>query len=89
MSSVPITLAGVFLKMHLRDRQAIIFSLFFPIAFMMAFGIAGAVGDDPIELGIVNPSADQLAGRFVQTLVEDPLFSVTEGGTPTAHSGWR
>ena len=79
VSSVPLTLAGIFLKMHLRDRQAIVFSLFFPIAFMMAFGIAGGVGDDPIELGIVNASEDELASRFVETINEDPLFKVSEG----------
>lgn len=36
IASIPITLARVFLKMHLRDRQAIVFSLLFPMAFMLA-----------------------------------------------------
>jgi len=72
-------LARIFLKMHLRDRQAIVFSLFFPIAFMVALGVAGSGGDDPIELGVVNGSQDELASRFVQTLKEDPLFNVSEG----------
>ncbi len=78
IGSLPITLARVFLKMHLRDRQAIIFSLFFPIAFMLAFGLSG--GDpDPIELGVVNHSQSELAAEFIETLNENPLFSVTEG----------
>ena len=77
--SIPITLARVFLKMHLRDRQAIIFSLFFPIAFMVALGLSSGNGD-PIELGVVNDSQSELAREFIATLNEDPLFSVTEGG---------
>ena len=80
LSSVPLTLARVFVKMHLRDRQAIVFSLFFPIAFMLALGITGGAGNDPIELGVVNSSDGEMAGRFVQALKEDPLFNVTEGG---------
>lgn len=78
IGSLPITLARVFLKMHLRDRQAIIFSLFFPIAFMLAFGLSS--GDpDPVELGVVNDSQSELAAEFIETLNENPLFSVTEG----------
>lgn len=79
LSSVPLTLARVFLKMHLRDRQAIVFSLFFPIAFMVAFGISGSTASDPFELGVVNGSQGELANRFVHTLNEDSLFNVTEG----------
>ena len=36
--SLPIILAKVFLKMHLRDRQAIIFSLFFSYPFHAGAG---------------------------------------------------
>lgn len=76
--SSAITLAGVFLKMHLRDRQAIVFSLFFPIALMVAFGLSG--GDpDLIELGLVDESRSEWAAEFTRTLNEDPLFRVTEG----------
>ena len=81
IGSLPITLAKVFLKMHLRDRQAIVFSLIFPIAFMLALGLSG--GDqDPIELGVVNDSQSALAAEFIETLNENPLFSVTEGSEP-------
>jgi ABC-2 type transport system permease protein len=78
LSSLPISLARVFLKMHLRDRQAIVFSLLFPIAFMLALGLSS--GDqDPIELGVVNDSQSALAAEFIETLNENALFSVTEG----------
>lgn len=77
-SSVPMTLARVFLKMHLRDRQAIVFSLFFPIAFMLALGLTGG-GGESIQLGVVNASDDPLAVRFVEALRENPFFILTEG----------
>jgi ABC-2 type transport system permease protein len=77
--SIPIFLARIFLKMHLRDRQAIIFSLFFPIAFMLALGLSSG-NLDPVELGVVNDSQSGLAREFIATLNENPLFNVTEGG---------
>jgi ABC-2 type transport system permease protein len=65
--------------MHIRDRQAIIFSLFFPIAFMLAFGFTSG-NRDPIELGVVNNSQSEPADQFISTLKDDPLFNTTEGG---------
>jgi ABC-2 type transport system permease protein len=72
-------LARFFLKMHLRDRQAIVFSLFFPIAFMLALGFTGRAGGDAIELGIVGGAEGELAGRLVEDFVDNPLFEVSEG----------
>ncbi len=77
-SSLPIILARVFLKMHMRDRQAIIFSLFFPIMFMLALGFTSG-NRAPIKLGVVNDSRSSLADRFVATLNDNPLFNITEG----------
>ncbi len=77
-SSLPIILAKVFLKMHVRDRQAIIFSMFFPIVFMLALGFTSG-NRDPIELGVVNDSQSELADRFIATLNENPLFNITQG----------
>lgn len=77
-SSLPIILAKVFLKMHVRDRQAIIFSMFFPIVFMLALGFISG-NRDPIELGVVNDSQSELADRFIATLNENPLFNITQG----------
>ena len=77
-NSLPLILARVFLKMHLRDRQAIIFSLFFPIIFMFALGFSGG-NRDPIELGVVNDSHSELADRFIATLNDNPLFNISQG----------
>ena len=77
--SIALQLARVFLTMHLRDRQAIIFSFFFPVAFMLAFGLTGGGPGGPIGLGIVANAEGELAGRFVEAFRDDPLFATREG----------
>ena len=72
-------LAKVFLKIFLRDRQSIFFSLFFPIIFMTVFAFANNGKVDPIELGIVNNSPSAVANDFSQMLMDNPLFEVTLG----------
>ena len=72
-------LAKIFLKIFLRDRQSIFFSLFFPIIFMTIFAFANNSEVDPIKLGIVNNSTSEVASDFSQMLNDNPLFTVTEG----------
>jgi ABC-2 type transport system permease protein len=73
-------LAKIFLKIFLRDRQSIFFSLFFPIIFMTVFAFANNGEVDPIKLGIVNNSSSEVASDFSQMLNDNPLFNVTGGG---------
>jgi ABC-2 type transport system permease protein len=68
-----------FLRLFSRDRQAIFFSLFFPLVFMTVFGLAGRAADDPLEIGIVDKADNALSQRFVATLSANPLFKVTKG----------
>ena len=72
-------LAKIFLKIFLRDRQSIFFSLFSPIIFMTIFAFANNSEVDPIKLGIVNNSTSEVASDFSQMLNDNPLFTVTEG----------
>jgi ABC-2 type transport system permease protein len=72
-------LCKVFLKIFLRDRQSIFFSLFFPIIFMTVFAFANNGEVDPIKLGIVNNSTSEVAADFSQMLNDNPLFNVTLG----------
>ncbi len=78
-SKLQLHLAKVFLKIFLRDRQSIFFSLFFPIIFMTVFAFANNGEVDPIELGIVNNSPSAVANDFSQMLIDNPLFEVTLG----------
>ena len=68
-----------FLRLFLRDRQAIFFSLFFPLVFMTVFGVAGSGADDPMKIGIVDNADNALSRQFVATLSANPLFEVSEG----------
>lgn len=72
-------LSKVFLKIFLRDRQSIFFSLFFPIIFMTVFGFANNGEMDPIDLGIDNESTSEVSTDFAQMLIDNPLFDVTLG----------
>ncbi len=79
MTSLPITIAKTLTKIFLRDRQAIFFSLFFPIIFMTVFSFVGNQSQDPISVGVVNNAPDSLSQDFVNMLIENPLFTVIEG----------
>jgi ABC-2 type transport system permease protein len=72
-------LAKVFLKIFLRDRQSIFFSLFFPIIFMTVFGFVNSDEIEPIPIGIVNNSPNSVAIDFIQELIDNPVFTVTVG----------
>lgn len=77
--SAQLHLAQVFLKIFLRDRQSIFFSLFFPIIFMTVFGFVNSSDLDSIPLGVVNNSPNAVAIDFIQELIDNPLFTVTVG----------
>ncbi|MBL4819717.1 MAG: ABC transporter permease [Gammaproteobacteria bacterium] len=79
MNSLPLTIANALTKIFLRDRQAIFFSMFFPIVFMVVFSFVGSQNQDPIPIGIVNNAPGPLSQDFIDILEENSLFSVTEG----------
>jgi len=72
-----LTMAKTLLKIFSRDRQAIFFTLFFPITFMAIFGFINTGEEDPIELGIVDRAHNGFSERFVETLAQNPLFDVS------------
>ena len=77
-TSLQLHLAKVFLKIFVRDRQSILFSLFFPLVFMGAFLFSGGE-PDPINLGLVNNSTNTVSKNFTEIVTGDPLFNITEG----------
>ena len=74
-----IKLAKVMLKIHSRDRQAIFFSVFFPLVFMFVISFASSNEAEPIELGIVNNANNALATDFIASLNSTQLFNITLG----------
>ena len=77
-TSLQLHLTKVFLKIFLRDRQSILFSLFFPLVFIGAFLFSGGE-PDPINLGLVNNSTNTVSKNFTELVTDDSLFNVTEG----------
>ena len=86
LTRLQLQLAYVFLKIFLRDRQSIFFSLFFPIIFMTVFGFVDNAEQEPINIGLVNNASTAVAEDFARELVEDPLFNVTVGQEPRLRS---
>ena len=70
-------MARTLLKIFSRDRQAIFFTLFFPITFMAIFGFINTGEEEPLELGIVDHSMNAFSARFIATLEENTLFNVS------------
>lgn len=78
LTNAQLHLAKVFLLIFLRDRQSILFSLFFPMILMGAFSFSGGE-PDPINLGLVNNSNSTASKNFSDLVIADPLFNVTKG----------
>ncbi|TDJ24334.1 MAG: ABC transporter permease [Gammaproteobacteria bacterium] len=78
MTSRAFHLAKVFLRMFLRDRQAMFLSLLFPVIFMSVLVFMNRDGD-PIEINVANQSRSEIAAEFVKALDENPLFEVIKG----------
>ena len=74
-----LVMARTFLKIFSKDRQAIFFTLFFPITFMAIFGFVTAGGDEPLEIGIVDYAESAFSAEFIAALEDEPLFDVTTG----------
>jgi ABC-2 type transport system permease protein len=77
-TSAQLHLAKVFLKIFLRNRQSIYFSLLFPLVFTGVFFFSGGAAD-PIKLGLVNMSQSTIAKSFSDLVMAEPVFDVTEG----------
>jgi len=78
ITSLQIHLAKVFLKIFLRNRQAILFSLFFPLIFIGAFSFSGGERD-PFLIGINDESKSKFSSDFIQALEKEELFTLKIG----------
>ncbi len=82
-----LTMTKTFLRIFSRDRQAIFFSLFFPIIFMSVFGLVGNADNEPMPIGVVNNAGNALAEEFIADLGSSSLFKVTEGTEEELRAG--
>ncbi|MDR0779748.1 MAG: ABC transporter permease [Pseudomonadales bacterium] len=68
-----------FARIFSRDRQALFFSLFFPLIFMSVFGLVGRSGNAPLMLGISDTAHNALSAEFIAVLQANPLFTLQQG----------
>jgi ABC-2 type transport system permease protein len=74
-----LTLTSASIKMFLRNKQALFFSLFTPLIIMLIFGYIGFDKPPMVDVGIVtgNPTAETKA--FVEQLKGFPTFTIHTG----------
>ena len=78
LTKLQLHLASIFVKIFYRDRQAIFFSLLFPLIFTGIFLFADSE-PDPLKLGLVNKSKDELSIQFTELVKKEKIFTVKEG----------
>lgn len=79
MRALPLTLSLIFLKIFSRDRQAIFFSLFFPIIFMTVFGFINDGDPEPVTVGIAGNEDSAFIQAFMDSLSDNPLLELNTG----------
>jgi len=72
-----LTLAAI--KMFVRNKQALFFTLFMPFAIMLLFGYIGFDKPTTIKVGVVTHSPGPLAAGVASQIKEFPAFEVHEG----------
>ncbi len=74
-----LTMARTFLRIFSRDRQAIVFSLLFPLLFMGVFGLVGNDEPEPVRIGLVDEAGNPLAAAFINAVSANPAFALEKG----------
>jgi ABC-2 type transport system permease protein len=72
-------LIQVELKMFLRNRQALFFTLFMPLFIMLIFGYIGFDKPQKIDIGLVTHMPNEQTAAFVESIRMFPTFEVHEG----------
>ena len=65
-------------KMYFRNKSAVFFTLFLPIAFIGVFGLLSQSDGSKLKLGVTNDSGTELSRTFVAALKEVDAFEVIE-----------
>lgn len=72
-----LTLASI--KMLVRNRQALFFTLLMPLFIMLIFGYIGFDKPQTIEVGVVDSGGSQTASAFLEQIRKFPSFTIHEG----------
>lgn len=66
-------------KMFIRNRTALFFSLFLPLVIMLIFGVLNFEGSTTISLGVVDESGGSGGASLVEGLAEYDYLEIREG----------
>ncbi len=66
-------------KMFVRNRAAVFFSLFLPLIIMLIFGVLNFEGSTEIELGVVDEAGNEASAALIDRLGEYDYLVLTEG----------
>ncbi|MEO8247416.1 MAG: ABC transporter permease [Chloroflexota bacterium] len=66
-------------KMFVRNRLALFFSLFLPLLVMLIFGVLNFEGSTSVDLGIVDEANSDGSAAFRSALAETDYLDITEG----------
>lgn len=77
MTTRKLTIAAM--KMFVRNRQALFFTLFMPFIFIGIFGLIGFDRVPKIEIGVVTQQPDQPTKQFISSLEKVEAFDITQG----------
>jgi ABC-2 type transport system permease protein len=74
-----LTLTKSNLKMFVRNKQALFFTLFTPLIIMTIFGFIGFDRPSKMDVGIVSHSPNEPTKKFIEQLKAVPSFDIHEG----------
>src|SRR5687768_16767376 len=66
-------------KMFVRNRTALFFSLFLPLIIMLIFGVLNFEGSTTISLGVVDESRTDASAALIDGLAEYDYLEISEG----------
>jgi ABC-2 type transport system permease protein len=72
-----LTIASI--KMFVRSRQALFFTLFMPLMIMLIFGYIGFDKPTSIDVGLVTHSPNPATAQFIAEVKKLPTFAIHEG----------
>lgn len=74
-----LTLTKSTIKMFVRNRQSLFFTLFMPLMIMVIFGFVGLDKTPKIKLGMVVSQANAPTAQFIDQLKKFSAFSIEQG----------
>src|SRR6188474_3858032 len=66
-------------RMFVRNRAAVFFSLFLPLIIMLIFGVLNFEGTTTVELGVVDEAGTDASAAFIDGLREYDYLELTTG----------